>query len=86
MELRSRKNRIEIPASLSQPAVILHVPAAFRPSDLKLLRLIKRHVGAQIELAFKGCTDPEDWDAIETNAKESKRKLMMFIQEITHDD
>lgn len=52
----------------------------------KLLRLIKRHVDAQIEMAFKGCQSPEVWDTIETNAKEDKRKLLMFIQEITHDD
>jgi len=52
----------------------------------KLLRLIRRHVDAQIELAFKGCPNPEAWDTIETNAKEDKRELLMFIQEITHDD
>ena len=48
-------------------------------ANLKLKRLIRRHVNAQIDLAFKGASHPDDWEYIEQEAADARRKLYDFI-------
>lgn len=48
----------------------------------KLKRLIRRHVRAQVDLAFKGTAHPDDWEAIEDEASEASKKLFDFIKGI----
>lgn len=52
---------------------------------VKLRVLIRKHTEAQVELAFKGCSNPESWVDIEDTAKKAKRDLNKFIKELHHD-
>lgn len=52
---------------------------------VKLRVLIRKHTDAQIELAFKGCQNPELWGEIEDTAKKAKSELRKFIKELHHD-
>jgi hypothetical protein len=45
-----------------------------------LMEHIKAHVEAQIEWANHGCQSPEDWPAIEADAKDARHNLEMAIQ------
>lgn len=50
--------------------------------DMKRLRRkIAAHVRAQIDLAFKGASDPDDHEAIEHNAKAARKNLDAYIRE-----
>ena len=48
----------------------------------RLRSLITQHVNAQIELAFKGCGDPEDWPTIEDDAVKARQRLNDFIDDL----
>lgn len=48
----------------------------------KLKRLVRRHVMAQVELAFKGASNPDYWESIEDEAREASRKLFDFIKRV----
>ncbi len=48
----------------------------------RLKRLIRSHVNARIELAFKGAAHPDDWEYIEQSAKEASNKLFSFIKSL----
>lgn len=52
---------------------------------IKLRVLIRKHTEAQINLAFKGSTYPDEWDDIEDAAKKAKRDLNKFIKDLHHD-
>lgn len=49
----------------------------------KLSRLIDKHVRAQIDLSWKGSTDPEDWSRIEEAAEQARKKLRGYLAGIT---
>lgn len=49
----------------------------------KLSRLIDKHVRAQIDLSWKGSTDPEGWTYIEEAAKQARKKLRDHLSAIT---
>lgn len=54
------------------------------PQQLRKLHgLIKGHVEAQIDLSWKGSTDPECWDDIEKAAKQAHKKLLGYLAGIT---
>lgn len=46
---------------------------------------INKHVKSQIELAFKGCANPESWDEIENKAKANKKALFEYIKGIVQE-
>ncbi len=48
----------------------------------KLKCLIRSHVDARIELAFKGAAHPDEWEFIEQSAKEASDKLFSFIKSL----
>ena len=48
----------------------------------RLKSLITKHVNAQIELAFKGCGDPEDWPTIEDDAVKARQRLDEFLDNL----
>ena len=49
----------------------------------KLSRLIDKHVRAQIDLSWKGSTDPEGWTYTEEAAKQARKKLRDHLIAIT---
>lgn len=46
----------------------------------RLRKLIRAHTDAQVDLAFKGCADPDTWERIELAAKEAKHRLSAYIK------
>lgn len=48
----------------------------------KLKHAIRRHVQAEIDLAFKGGMHPDDWLKIERNAVQARNKLNEAISAI----
>lgn len=45
----------------------------------RLQNKITAHVRAQVDLAFKGASDPDDHEAIEHNARAMKRQLSTYM-------
>lgn len=57
------------------------------PQQLRKLHgLIKGHVEAQIDLSWKGSTDPECWGDVEKAAKQASEKLRGYLADITVTD
>lgn len=52
----------------------------------KLQRLISQHTEARINLAFKGCTPPENWAYYEEEAKNAREEMNKFLREICIDE
>ena len=48
----------------------------------RLMRAIRAHVKAQVDLSWKGGRHPSDWDSIELKAKRARTLLLGVIEEI----
>lgn len=47
-----------------------------------LKRYIKAHVNNQIDLSWKGGSNPDDWDEIEHNAEIAEKELLDYIESL----
>lgn len=47
-----------------------------------LKRYIKAHVDNQINLSWKGGSNPDDWDDIEYNAEIAEKELYDYIEKL----
>lgn len=48
----------------------------------KVRKAIRRHVNAQIALSWKGAAHPDEWDAIEQEAKGAKKALFELLPKV----
>ena len=47
-----------------------------------LKRYIKAHVNNQVDLSWKGGSNPNDWDEIENNAEIAEKELLDYIESL----
>jgi len=49
----------------------------------KLVRMLNKHVKEQVRLSWKGGSDPDEWERIESAAKQARARLNKFLNLLT---